>query len=177
MFTRVLAIAFVVLSSTAQAATAPPSTWIVDAGKSKLTFSVVVNGQTVKGAYDGFGAIIKFDPANLAQSSAKITIDASAFKTGDRTRDVMLMKPTWFNVLDFPQVIFQTTGFVSKGANAYKATGNLSLKGTTKIIALPFTLKISGNSAVMKGETILKRLDFKVGQGEDYAGEKPRHST
>lgn len=172
MLTRVLGVALLVLTSAIQANAAPPS-WQVDPGKSALTFAVVVNGQTVKGAFDGFGTIIKFDPANLAQSSARITIDASAYKTGDRTRDVMLMKPAWFNVLDFPQVIFQTTGFVSKGGNAYDAKGKLTLKGITKDVTLPFTLNINGNTATMQGATTLKRLNFNIGQGEDFTGEAP----
>ena len=168
ILTRVLCLTLL----TVDVAAAAPS-WQVDPAKSALTFSVVVNGQTVQGKYDGFGANIKFDPANLAQSSAKITIDASAYKTGDRTRDVMLMKPAWFNVLDFPQVIFQTTEFTAKGGKAYVAKAKLTLKGISKDITLPFTLNIKGNTAIMKGETTLKRLAFNIGQGEDYTGEKP----
>ncbi len=168
MFIRALCMTLL----TVGAAAAAPS-WQVDPAKSALTFSVVVNGQTVQGRYDGFGADIKFDPANLAQSSAKITIDSSAYKTGERTRDVMLMKPPWFNVLDFPQVIFQTTEIAANGTNAYVAKAKLTLKGITQGITLPFTLNINGSTATMKGETTLKRLAFNVGQGEDYTSEKP----
>ncbi len=168
MFIRALCMTLL----TVGAAAAAPS-WQVDPAKSALTFSVVVNGQTVQGKYDGFGADIKFDPANLAQSSAKITIDASAYKTGDRTRDVMLMKPPWFNVLDFPQVFFRTTSFTFKDGDSYDAKAKLTLKGMTKDITLPFTLNINGNTAIMKGETTLKRLAFNIGQGEDYTSEKP----
>ncbi len=173
MFMRIGAFLLLFLNTIAQATTPPPPAWVVDPAKSALTFEVIVNGERVRGSFGSFGALIKFDPANLAQSSAKITIDASAIKTGDRTRDVMLMKPIWFNVLDFPQVVFQTTGFVSKGANTYEAKGTLTLKGITKAIALPFTLDINGNTAIMKGATILKRLDFSIGQDEDFTGDKP----
>lgn len=172
MYLRFMVLTMLCISASAQANPAPPS-WQVDPAKSALTFSVVVNGQTVQGRYDGFGADIRFDPANLAQSSAKITIDASAYKTGDRTRDVMLMKPPWFNVLDFPQVIFQTTSFAFKGGGRYDAKAKLTLKGRTKDITLPFTLNINGNTATMRGETTLKRLAFNIGQGEDFTGEKP----
>ena len=171
MHLRFIALAMLCFSA-AQANPASPS-WQVDPAKSALTFSVVVNGQTVQGRYDGFGADIRFDPANLAQSSARITIDASAYKTGDRTRDVMLMKPPWFNVLDFPQVIFQATAFAFKGGDSYDAKAKLTLKGITKEITLPFTLKIKGNTATMRGETTLKRRAFNIGQGEDFTGEKP----
>ena len=85
----------------------------------------------------------------------------------------MLLKPDWFNILDFPQAVFQTTSFVAKGGNKYEAVGSLKLKGVSKALSLPFTLDIKGDTAVMKGVTVLKRLDFGVGNTKDYAGETP----
>jgi polyisoprenoid-binding protein YceI len=154
-------------------AAAAPATWNVDQAKSSLTFVVDVNGQKVTGKFAAFGAFIAFDPADLAHSSAKITIDMTAAKSGDATRDAMLLKPDWFNVLDFPQAIYQTTGFVSKGGRAYEAQGKLTLKGVSKDVALPFSLVINGDTAVAKGETTLLRRAFNVGAGKDFESEKP----
>jgi polyisoprenoid-binding protein YceI len=153
--------------------TAAPAKWNVDPAKSSLTFVVSVTGQSVTGKFKAFGALITFDPADLANSSAKITIPMDEAKTGDATRDAMLLKPDWFNILDFPQAIFQTTSFVAKGGNKYEAVGLLKLKGVSKALTLPFTLDIAGDTAVMKGETVLKRLDFGVGKGPDFMTETP----
>ncbi len=152
---------------------AAPATWTVDQAKSSLSFTVGVNGQTVPGKFKAFGAIIAFDTADLAHSSAKITLPMDEAKTDEPTRDSMLLKPDWFNILDFPQAIFQTTRITAKGGNKYEAAGMLKLKGVTKAVTLPFTLDITGDTAVMKGETVLKRLDFGVGNSKDYAGETP----
>jgi polyisoprenoid-binding protein YceI len=171
MFLRLLlCLAFCAAASPAFAA---PAKWNVDQAKSSLSFVVDVNGQRVTGKFAAFGALIAFDPADLANSSAKITMDMTATKSGDATRDAMLLKPDWFNVLDFPQTIYQTTGFVAKGGNAYEAQGKLTMKGVTKDVALPFTLSIKGNTAVAKGETVLMRRDFNVGQGKDFETAKP----
>jgi polyisoprenoid-binding protein YceI len=112
--------------------------------------------------------LIAFDPADLAHSSAKITIPMGQADTGLAERDAMLPKPDWFNVPGFPQAVFQTISFASKGGNKYEAVGTLKLKGVTKPITLPFTLNIAGDTAVVKGETVLKRLAFGVGQGPDF---------
>lgn len=160
------------LAALAFPAIAAPAKWTVDQAKSSLTFVVDINGQKVTGKFAAFGALIAFDPADLAQSSAKITIDMTAAKSGDATRDAMLLKPDWFNVLDFPQAIYQTTAFAVKG-NAYEAQGKLTLKGVSKDVALPFTLVIKGDTAVAKGETTLMRRAFNVGTGKDFVGEKP----
>ncbi|MEQ1752672.1 MAG: YceI family protein [Micropepsaceae bacterium] len=173
MMQRLIAIclAFLWFASTAQAAV--PASWHVDPAKSSLTFTVKVNGQSVNGRFPGFGALIEFDPANLVQSSARITIDATGIRTFDATRDAMLLKPAWFNVLDFPQATFQSTGFTANGPGAFVCNGKLTIKGTSKDVSLPFKLSINGNTAMMKGETTIQRLAFKVGEGPDYTGETP----
>jgi polyisoprenoid-binding protein YceI len=157
----------------AHPAAAAPARWTVDPAKSSLTFEVVVNGQKVVGRFKAFGAQIAFDPADLVNSSAKITIDMTEAKSGDATRDAMLLKPDWFNVLDFPQAVFQTISFAPKGGSAFEANAKLTLKGVARDVTLPFTLAINGNTAVMKGETVLKRLAFGVGQGKDFTGDTP----
>lgn len=168
---RVLSIALAFAA--AFPAIAAPASWTVDPAKSSLSFAVAINGQTVTGKFKAFGALIAFDPADLAHSSAKVTVPMDEAKTGDATRDAMLLKPAWFNILDFPQAVFQTTSFAPKGGNKYEANAKLSLKGVTKDLTLPFTLDIKGNTAVMKGETELKRLAFGVGQGPDFASGTP----
>jgi polyisoprenoid-binding protein YceI len=155
------------LSATANAA---PPRWHVDPSRSSLVYTVVVNGQTVVGRFRAFGALIAFDPNDLEHSSVKITIDITESKTGDATRDAMLLKPAWFNVLDFPQAVYQATSFVSKGGNKYEARGQLKLKGVTKDVTLPFTLDINGDTAIATGETTLTRRAFNVGEGPDFEG-------
>ncbi len=164
---------FVALIVAVPVSTAAPAKWNVDPAKSSLTFVVSVAGQPVTGRFKAFGALIAFDPADLANSSAKITIPMDEAKTGDATRDAMLLKPDWFNILDFPQAVFQTTSFVAKGGNKYEAVGSLKLKGVSKALSLPFTLDIKGDTAVMKGETVLKRLDFGVGRHAEFMSETP----
>lgn len=172
MFVRVLC-SLALFTAFSAAASAAPAKWNVDQAKSSLSFVVDVNGQKVTGKFAAFGALIAFDPADLANSSAKITIDMTEAKSGDATRDAMLLKPDWFNVLDFPQAIYQTTGFVSKGGNAYAAQGKLTLKGVSKDVTLPFTLAIKGDTAVAKGEATLMRRAFNVGAGKDFESGKP----
>lgn len=145
-----------------------PATWTVDTGKSKLGFHVAVNGQPVDGTLS-FGALIIFDPADLPHSSIKATIDVTEAKSGNATRDGMLPLPAWFDAKQFPHALFTTTSIVSKGGNRYEAVGTLSLKGISKPVTLPFTLTIAGKTAHAVGETTIQRLDYKVGEGKDFA--------
>jgi len=149
-------------------ALAAPAQWTVDTAKRKLGFHVVVNGQPVDGTLP-FGAVIALDPADLAHSSIKATIDMTSAKSGNATRDAMLPLPAWFDAKQFPKAQFATTAITSKGGDKYEAAATLSIKGIGKPVTLPFTLTISGNTAHAVGETTLQRLDYKVGEGKDFA--------
>lgn len=173
MFCRVAFLVVIAAMCALPSSAATPPVWRVDASRSSLTFEVMVNGQIVTGRFPGFGSLIRFDPADLSNSSARITIDATGIKTNDTTRDAMLLKPAWFNVLDFPQANFQSTSFSSTGPNKYLCKGRLTIKGVSRDIDLPFALVINGTTATMSGESIIKRLDFKVGEGPDYTTDVP----
>jgi len=168
---NLLGIALTTIALTLPASAAPA--WNVDAGKSSLTFKVNVNGETVEGRFPGFGAQIRFDPNDLASSSVKVVMDTSGIHTGDRTRDTMLLKPAWFNVLDFPQANFNCASFTTSGPGKYVCQGKLTIKGTTRNVNLPFTLDITGQKAIARGTTTIRRLDFGIGEGADFATANP----
>ena len=153
------------VSATAFAA---PAQWTVDSGKSQLGFHISVNGELVTGSFP-FGAVIAFDAADLAHSSIKATIDTTGAKSGNATRDAMLPLPAWLDAKGFPKAHFDTTSIKSLGGDKYEAAGTLNIKGIVKPVTLPFTLTISGNTAHAVGETTLQRLDFKIGEGKDFA--------
>jgi polyisoprenoid-binding protein YceI len=165
-------IALAALSVSSISAWASPPAWQVDAAKSSLTFKVTVENQTVNGKFPGFGALIRFDPADLAGSSAKITMDTTGIRTNHTIRDAMLLKPAWFNVLDYPQAKFQCDRFVGTGPGKFVCEGKLTIKGISRPVNLPFTLAIKSNRAFMKGKATIRRLDFKVGEGPDYSDGK-----
>lgn len=166
-----LALATIWLALALPATSAPA--WTVDTTKSRLTFQVKVNGEVVNGAFPAFGTQLRFDPADLAGSSVKVTIDATGIRTNDATRDRMLQKPAWFNILDFPQATFQSTRFVADGPGRFVCEGKLAIKGITRDIRLPFSLDIKGNNAHARGTTTLRRLDFRIGEGPDFETATP----
>ena len=48
-----------------------------------------------------------------------------------------------------------------------EARGELTLRGRTRNVTLPFTLVITGNRAVMNGRTTIDRTDFGIGADTD----------
>lgn len=155
------------LMMSASALAAPPQ-WTVDAAKSKVGFHVLINGQQVDGTLP-FKADIRFDPADLDHSTVVATIDMTGAQSGNATRDAMLPLPAWFDAKQFAVAKYVATMISSKGGNKYEAAGALTLKGVSRPVMLPFTLTISGNTAHAVGEATLQRLDYKIGEGKDFA--------
>ena len=160
-----LALLVAALSAT-QVAAAPAPSWTVDKAASAIRFSSSLNGQGFAGAFRRWDAAIRFDPANLAGSSVTASVDVASAATGDADRDQALPTPTFFSAAKFPRAVFIANAFRSLGANRYQAIGQLSLRGVSRPLTLPFTLAITGAKANMTASLALNRLAFGVGQDE-----------
>ena len=147
--------------------------WNVDAAKSRLGFTVQWSGQPYNGVFKSWKAKIDFDPADLAHASADVVIDVASESYGDDETDEGVKGAQGFQASQFATAHFQTTGFTHKGGNDYVASGNLTLRGITKPVTLPFTLTLSGNSAHMVGTAQVSRMEFGVGQGGEFAKPAP----
>jgi polyisoprenoid-binding protein YceI len=164
----VLAAALLLAAAPAQA-----SSWTVDHAKSRLGFSVQWSGEALNATFKSWDAKIDFDPANLPAAHVKATIHLDSEDSGSSDNDDGIKGATGFAAAQFPTAIFETTGFKAKGGNAYVATGRLSLHGVIKVVALPFTLTFTGNTAHMVGKAVVSRIDFGIGAKGEFAGETP----
>lgn len=153
------------LAAAVPAQAAPPA-WTVDKAASKVGFASSFQGQAVGGAFRRWDAVIRFDPKDLAHSSARVTIDVGSAATGDPDRDAALPDTPWFWAKKYPKATFVTRSFKSLGGSRYAAVGDLTIRGVTKPLTLPFTLVITGDKARMDAAVGLNRLAFGVGQNE-----------
>ena len=160
-------IAILALITAAPAAWAAPApAWVVDKAASSIRFSSTFNGDAFSGGFSRWDADIHFDPANLAGSSVTVSIDAASAATGDADRDQALPTPKFLSAGKFPRATFTAHSFKALGGGKYLAAGQLSLRGVTRPLALPFTLAIAGDRARMNATLPLDRLAFGVGQDE-----------
>ena len=166
-----LACAVVGLALVAAPALAAPSVWIVDPAASKLAFQGTMNGAPFVGAFRRWTAQIAFDPKALAASKVNVVIDVASAASGDADRDQALPTDDWFAAGKFARASFVTHAFRDLGGGKYLATGDLTIRGVSRSVALPFTLAIEGDAARMNGSLALDRTAFGVGQGQWKAGD------
>jgi polyisoprenoid-binding protein YceI len=147
------------------ASPAAAQTWVVVPEQSRLGFGGTQTGTPFTGAFQRFAAQISFDPAKPEAAKIAVTIDMASARTGDKERDTALPGAEWFDVAKHPTARFEVRQVRATGPNSYTAIANLTMKGRTRPVTLPFTLAINGTTATMKGSLTLDRSQFQVGTG------------
>lgn len=144
-------------------ATAPAALWRVVPATSSIGFASSVEGTAFRGVFTRWTAIIRFDPANLAGSSARVVIDPTSASSGLADRDKTLRETDWFDTARHPQAVFQTTSIRNVSAGQYEAAGTLTVKGRATPVTLRFRLAITGANADMQGALSLDRARLGLG--------------
>ncbi|HEV9038125.1 MAG TPA: YceI family protein [Puia sp.] len=138
-------------------------TWKADPSKAKVQFSVHGPFGTVHGSFTGLKASIQFDEQHPGSGSISATIDPNTVSTGIGMRNHDLKhEEKWLNTAKYPTISFRST-HIERTSKGFEAAGDLTLKGVTKPVRIPFTFSPSGNSGLFKGEFVIHREDFGVG--------------
>ncbi len=142
----------------AQAATLVPA-------QSEISFVAKQLGVPLAGRFKRFTVQSNFNPKSPQTSQITFGIDlASASVSADA--DPELPKPDWFNVPKFPQASFQSTAIKALGGGKFEVAGKLAIKGISRDLVVPVQLAQAGALSTATGGFTLKRLDYKVGDGD-----------
>ncbi len=135
------------------------------AAKSEVTFVAKQLGVPLDGRFKAFSAQTAFDPKAPQTSKIAFTVDLGSVALNPDA-DTELAKPEWFNVVKFPKASFQSTAIKALGAGRFEVAGKLAIKGNARDLVVPVQLTQAGGLSTATGSFALKRLDFKVGEGD-----------
>lgn len=134
--------------------------------QSEVSFVTKQMGVPVEGRFKRFDAQLNFDPTKPVAAKLGFTVDIASATLGSPEPDAELPKPTWFNTIKFPQATFQSNSVKSLGGGRFDVGGKLTIKGATRAVTVPVALAQSGNMTTASGQITIKRLAFKIGEGE-----------
>ena len=124
----------------------------------------------VIGSFSGLDAAIVFDQDNLTASSIKASVDVKTIETGIGLRNSDLReKEEWFNEAKYPSITLKSRQ-IQKVGEGYKLLADLTIKGVTKQIEIPFKFTTSGTGAVFNGQFEINREDFGIGKSGGGVG-------
>ena len=138
MFKRIIIPAALAL---AMALPGAANEFAIDTAHSSVGFEVphmVIS--TVRGSFDTFEGTISLDENDLTRSSVEVTIDTATIYTANEKRDDHLRSADFFDVEKHPNITFKSHA-VKKDGKGYVAVGDLTIKGTTRQVELPFEVK------------------------------------
>lgn len=132
----------------------------IDTQKSAANFTVKnMRWMTVEGNFTGMKGDIKFDEADLANSSFNVCVDAATVNTDNNARDKHLRNEDFFDVEKYADICFVSTSISQKGSS-FVTKGQLTMHGVTKEVSIPFTY----SNGTFKGNLKISRYDYKVGE-------------
>ncbi len=134
--------------------------------QSEVGFQFKQMGVPVDGKFTKFDAHVSFDPAKLATSKVNFTVDIASATLGDKATDAELPKAPWFNTAKFPQATFASSSIKALGAGKFEVAGKLSIKGVAQDVVVPITMTQAGAETTAVGTFPMKRLTYKIGEGE-----------
>lgn len=156
---------FALLAALAATAAVAADRWQILHDDSRLTFEATQQGGAFDGGFGEFEAEMIFSADDLAGSGFDVTVDVTSIDTGSRQRDRELPKEEWFHFDEHPQATFRTSEIRGAG-DGYEAVGELTIRGNSHEIVLPFTWETAGDRAEMDGEVTIDRTRYGVGQGD-----------
>ncbi len=133
---------------------------------SEVGFQFKQMGVPVDGKFTKFDAQVSFDAAKLATSKVNFTVDIASATLGDKATDAELPKAPWFNTAKFPQATFASSSIKALGAGKFEVAGKLSIKGVAQDMVIPVTMTQVGAETTAIGTFPMKRLTYKIGEGE-----------
>jgi polyisoprenoid-binding protein YceI len=163
----------------AGSAVAATSAWTIDSNNSAAQFTVRHLGiSNVQGDFTKISGSVNLDDADVSKSSVNATVDVTSIDTRVTMRDNDLKSEKFFNVAQFPAMTFQSTKIEKSGDGSAKMTGNLTLRGVTKVVTFDVagpTPAVNQNGTMRRGAeatTKIDRRDFGMTADEGIVGDE-----
>ncbi|HEX9669302.1 MAG TPA: YceI family protein [Thermoanaerobaculia bacterium] len=167
-FSLILGAGLLALTAPGQEVPAPRQAirYPIDANHTTIGFLAPVLGAgKVSGKFPTFeGSIVLHDPEDLTTMDVELVIDAASISTGIADRDQHLRTADFFDTGSHPEITFKSKRVdrdVASG-DAYRLVGELTLRGVTKEIAIPFRVTAHSEFLGADSRFTLDRTEYGV---------------
>ncbi|MEM7138379.1 MAG: YceI family protein [Myxococcota bacterium] len=139
----------------------------LDKTHSKVGFTAETLLFDVDGEFSDYAIEVDGDPSAPAKAKVKVSINVASIDTDNDKRDGHLKSPDFFDAANHPTITFESTSIRKKG-NQLIVKGNLTMRGKTKPVTIPFKVAKGKNGAgvdttAYKGKLTVDRTAYGVG--------------
>ena len=143
--------------------------WTLDPAHTRIGFVARHAMVTkVRGAFNEFEGSAAIDGADLSRSTATVTIASASIDTRNAQRDAHLRSNDFLAMDEHPQITFVATGVTSTGPTSFDLTGDLTIKGVTSSVTIPFEFEGAATDpfgnlrAGFEGSVTINRKDYGI---------------
>jgi polyisoprenoid-binding protein YceI len=162
------ALLFALMCSGALAAMAAQS-WRIDETHTSIGFKIDATGfPTTRGHFKHYTGRIAIDLDRPASSSTSFTVESASVDVGSQSYNDFVKSVALLNVAKFPTLSFASTQVEKLDPRTARVTGNLTMLGVTKPIALTVNVEpdpsakgsAKGRLVAFSATGTIKRSDF-----------------
>lgn len=153
----------------------------IDPSTSEVGFCVDSKFKQVKGNFKEIKGGIALEPDAVNNGQALLAIDAESVSTSSAMVENVIKSEAFFDVDNYPEILFVSTGFEWLSDNEGVLSGKLTLHGVTKAVKFKVTLsgvkgnKVGSSDAIqIKITTAIKRSDFGMANMTSMVSDKVR---
>lgn len=143
--------------------------WTIDASHSQIGFVARHAMVTkVRGAFNEFEGTAVVDGEDFSKSTASVTIKATSIDTRNEQRDGHLRSNDFLAMDEYPEITFVSTGGGLTDDASFEITGDLTIKGVTRSITIPFDFQglatdpFGNLRAGFEGAVTINRKDYGI---------------
>ena len=137
--------------------------WQLVQDSSNVRFIGVQEGSAFRGRFEGFSAMIDFDPGDPTAGKIIGVVKMDSAASGDAERDATLLEEDWFDPQNHPESRFESERIEPLDDGTFAAHGQLTLIGNSQPVTMSFKFEVADATAHFSGRFEIKRLDFGVG--------------
>lgn len=124
-------------------------------------YSIKFSTQRANGSIGGLKGVIDFEEGNPTASRFDVTVDLSTLDMGFWLKTRHAKQENMFHADKYPVIRFKSTEITRQGAQ-YLTKGDLTIKGITRHVNIPFTFTQNGNQGQFTSSFELNRKDFNL---------------
>jgi cytochrome b561 len=143
---------------------------VLDREASAIEFSGSQGGSVFEGRFERWTVDIRLDPENIEEARIEAQIETASATDGNALHDRTLAESEWFDPDTYPYARYRSTEIESLAEGGYRIAGVLTIKNND--ITVPsLRLTLNGDTATIRGQTVVDRAAADLGMSSDPEGE------
>ena len=142
----------------------PTRAYGVEKAGSEIKFQVKSRLKVIEGVFENWKAqVVDLDPARLEALQLGVQAQSASIKTGYVLEETLIRSENFFAAEKYPEVSVASKKISSEGAGRFRMEAELTLRGVTHPVVIPFALELNGeHEAQLRGEFEFNRKDFGI---------------